>query len=161
MEKGIRGFHCPPFEGLACQPYRSGWHSVAELTPASSHSVPQRRGWVPPRELAEQRQGVIPGRVRVVGAALWRQSIKCQHARVGTGACGNPRARRTSPKGCVSPRARRTSLEGGVSPRARRTLPEGGVSPRARRTSLEGALRCATLVGRGGHHGVDRVARVC
>jgi hypothetical protein len=48
-----------------------------------------------------------------------------------------------------------------VSPRARRTSPEGGVSPRARQTSPEGALRCATLVGRGGHHGVDRVVRVC
>jgi hypothetical protein len=68
---------------------------------------------------------MIPGRVRVVGAALRRQSIKCSYARVGTGARGDPRARRTP-------------LEGGVSPRARRTAPEGGVSPRARRTSLEG-----------------------
>jgi hypothetical protein len=28
-----------------------------------SHSSPQWRGWVPPRELAEERQGVIPMRV--------------------------------------------------------------------------------------------------
>jgi hypothetical protein len=39
--------------------------------------------------------------------------------------------------------------------------PRGGSGPRARRTSPEGAPRCATLVGRGGHHGVDRVVRVC
>jgi hypothetical protein len=28
-----------------------------------SHSSPQWWGWVPPRELAEQRRGVIPRRV--------------------------------------------------------------------------------------------------
>jgi hypothetical protein len=28
-----------------------------------SHSPPQWRGWVSPRELAEQRRGVIPRRV--------------------------------------------------------------------------------------------------
>jgi hypothetical protein len=28
-----------------------------------SHSPPQWRGWVPPRELAEQRRGVIPRRM--------------------------------------------------------------------------------------------------
>jgi hypothetical protein len=55
------------------------------------------------------------------------------------------------------PRARRTPLEGGGDPRARRTPFEGGLSPRARRTSLEGAVRWAASVGRGGHHGVDRV----
>jgi hypothetical protein len=34
-----------------------------ELTPASSHNPPQWWGWAPPRELAEQRRGVIPRRV--------------------------------------------------------------------------------------------------
>jgi hypothetical protein len=33
------------FEGMARQPYESGWHSVAGLTPASLHSVVQWRGW--------------------------------------------------------------------------------------------------------------------
>jgi hypothetical protein len=37
-----------------------------ELTPTSSHNIPQWWGWVPPRELVEQRRGVIPRRVRVV-----------------------------------------------------------------------------------------------
>jgi hypothetical protein len=55
------------------------------------------------------------------------------------------------------PRARRTPLEGGGDPRATRTPLEGGASPRARRTSLKGALCWAASVGRGGHHGVDRV----
>jgi hypothetical protein len=37
----------PPssFEGLAFCPYGSGWHSAAELTPASPHSAAQWRGW--------------------------------------------------------------------------------------------------------------------
>jgi hypothetical protein len=33
-----------------------------EAAPASSHSPPQWWGWAPPRELAEQRRGVIPRR---------------------------------------------------------------------------------------------------
>jgi hypothetical protein len=33
-----------------------------ELTPALPQSAEQRREWVPPRELAEQRRGVIPRR---------------------------------------------------------------------------------------------------
>jgi hypothetical protein len=64
---------------------------------------------------------------------------------------------RTPLEGGGDPRARRTPLEGGVSPRARRTSFEGGLSPQARRTSFEGALCWAASVGRGDHHGVDRV----
>jgi hypothetical protein len=55
------------------------------------------------------------------------------------------------------PRARRTSPEGAFNPRARRTSPEGAFSPRARWTSPEGAFSLATLAGRGGHQGRDRV----
>jgi hypothetical protein len=62
----------PPssFEGMARRPYESGRHSVAELTPASPHSIVQWRGWPHRGELAEQRRGVIPRRVR--GAAWVR-----------------------------------------------------------------------------------------
>jgi hypothetical protein len=37
----------PPssFEGAARRPYRSGWHSVTELTLALPHNVVQWRGW--------------------------------------------------------------------------------------------------------------------
>jgi hypothetical protein len=37
----------PPssFEGLAFRPYGCGWHSAAELTPASPHSAAQWREW--------------------------------------------------------------------------------------------------------------------
>jgi hypothetical protein len=71
-----------------------------------------------------------------------------------------PRARRTPLEVGGDPRARRTPLEVGASPRARQTSFEGGLIPRARRTSLEGALCWVALVGRGGHHGVDRVVRI-
>jgi hypothetical protein len=82
--------------------------------------------------------------------------------RTGGDRCArSPRARRTLLEDASDPRARRTSPEGGMSPRARRTSPEGASSPRARRTSPEGALCRVALVGRGGHHGVDRVVRVC
>jgi hypothetical protein len=52
-----------PFEGAARWPYGSGQHSAAGLTQAIPHSSLQWRGWASPRELAEQRRGVIPGRV--------------------------------------------------------------------------------------------------
>jgi hypothetical protein len=51
-----------------------------ELTSASSHSPPQWRGWASPRELAEQRRGVIPRRV-----VAQCQSLKCLYPRVGAG----------------------------------------------------------------------------
>jgi hypothetical protein len=41
----------PSFEAAVRRPYESGWHSVAELTPALPHSVvqwqrrPHREGW--------------------------------------------------------------------------------------------------------------------
>jgi hypothetical protein len=49
------------------------------------------------------------------------------------------------------------SARGRREPPSEEDLIRGGVSPRARRTSLEGALCWAASVGRGGHHGVDRV----
>jgi hypothetical protein len=120
--------------------------------------------------------GTAPGRDSQArsGAALLCQSIKCPYTRAGVGALvrkprvrrtplevgGDPRARQTPLEGGGDPRARRTPLEGGASPRGRRTSFEGSLSPRARRTSLEGALCWAALVGRGGHHGVDRVVRI-
>jgi hypothetical protein len=73
----------------------------------------------------------------------------------------NPRARRGPLERGVNPRAGRSPLEGGVDPRARRSPLEGCVDPRVRRSLLEGALDWATLVGRGGHHGVGRALGVC
>jgi hypothetical protein len=102
-----------------------------------------------PRELVEQRQGVIPKCVGVVTQTCGCQSIKWLR-----------RASRRGSDVCVgSFRARRTSLEGTLSPRAWRTSPEGTISPRARQTSPEGALSLAALVGHGGHQGCDRVVR--
>jgi hypothetical protein len=105
-----------------------------EAAPASSHSPPQWWGWAPPRELAEQRRGVIPRRA-VARSCCVRALNARTHVREQV------RAGRTL--------RRRAPLEGGVSPRARWTPLEGGVSPEARRTPLEEALCCAALVGRG------------
>jgi hypothetical protein len=41
-----------------------------------SHSPPQWRGWVSPRELAEQRRGVIPRRVMA-----WLRRVRVLNAR--------------------------------------------------------------------------------
>jgi hypothetical protein len=47
----VRFSRVPPssFEGAACGPYESGWHSITDLTLALPHSVVQWRGW-PHRE---------------------------------------------------------------------------------------------------------------
>jgi hypothetical protein len=85
------------------------------------------------------------------------QSIKCPYTRAETGV----RAREASSEAEADPRAGRSPLEGDMSPRAKRSLLEGGVDPRARRGLLEGALDRATLLGRGGRHGVGRALGAC
>jgi hypothetical protein len=52
-----------PFRGRGALAVPEWAAKVTKLTPASSHRPPQWRGWAPPRELAEQRRGVIPRRV--------------------------------------------------------------------------------------------------
>jgi hypothetical protein len=126
-----------------------------------SHSSLQWQGWVPPRELAEQRRGVIP---RHVMARLChvRALNACARVREQVRVRGSsPQARRNPLEGGVSPRARRNPLEGGVSPRARWNPLEGGVSPRARQNLLEGAFGWAALMGRGGHRSVGRAVCAC
>jgi hypothetical protein len=127
-----------------------------------SHSPPQWRGWVPPRELAQQRRGMIPR--RMMAPPCWVRALNAR-TRVRERACArgsleraevNPRARRNPLDGGVSPRARRNPLDGGVSPRARRNPLEGAVNPRARWNLLEGAFRWATPMGRGDHRSVGR-----
>jgi hypothetical protein len=48
-----------------------------------SHSLPQWRGLVPPRELVQQDRGVSPR--RMMTPPRRRQSIKCPYPRAGTG----------------------------------------------------------------------------
>jgi hypothetical protein len=62
------------------------------------HSPPQWRGWVSPRELAEQRRGVIPRRVM---ARLYhvRALNACTRVREQVRVQGNPRARRSPLEG--------------------------------------------------------------
>jgi hypothetical protein len=55
-EKAFKGPAGPPFEGSTRQPYGGRRHSVTKLTPASSHSATQRRGW-PPQGVGETARG--------------------------------------------------------------------------------------------------------
>jgi hypothetical protein len=108
-----------------------------------------------PRELAEQRRGVIPRRVRVVARPCGVRALNARtrvreqvHAGAWKGACGCPRAERAPPKGVLSPRARRASLEGqgsaleqgGPCPRGRKGLERGGPRPRKRLSLERGGL---------------------
>jgi hypothetical protein len=86
-----------------------------------------------PGESVEQRQGVIPRRVRVVARVLWCQSIKCSYTGAGAGTT------------CVHvPSSEAVLAEGALSPQARRTSPEGAFSRRARRTSPEEAFELSS-----------------
>jgi hypothetical protein len=93
-EKGSR-VQPAPLRGRGALAVREGRHSVTELTLAMLHSPPRWRGWVAPRELAEQRRGVIPGRVMT--------RLCCVRAL---------NARTRVREQVVSPRARRNPLEG-------------------------------------------------
>jgi hypothetical protein len=99
--------------------YKSGRHSVTELTPTSSHSSPQWRGWAPPRELAEQRRGVIPRRVvvRLCGVRALNACTRVQEQVRSWENLerGGPRSRRAG-----------TLERGGPRSRAARALERGG-----------------------------------
>jgi hypothetical protein len=87
-----------------------------------------------PRELAKQRRGMIPRRVRVVA---WPCRVRALNARtrvreqVRVSAretrSWEPRAERTPPEGVLSPRARQTSFEGRVEPSSEADPARGGV----------------------------------
>jgi hypothetical protein len=79
------------------------------------------------RELAKQRRGMIPRRVRVVARPCCVRALNARTrvreqvrvtAREMRGGCvrGSPRVERTPPEGVLSPRARQTLLEGRVEP---------------------------------------------
>jgi hypothetical protein len=158
--KDIRGCRRPP--SRARRVVRTGvGGTITELTPALPHSAAQRRGWVPPRELAEQHRGVIPRRVRVVVRVLRCRGIKCPYTgpERGQRTCGCPQARGPRPMGCLAlerggPRSRgRKGLERfGPRPRERLSLERGGPHSRG--------IRCVALAGCGGHHGRGCAVRV-
>jgi hypothetical protein len=87
------------------------------------HSPPQWRGWVSPRELAEQHRGVIPRRVMArlchVRALNARTRMR-EQVRVR----GNPRARRSPLEGV------RALERGGTRSRKGRALDRGGTRSR-------------------------------
>jgi hypothetical protein len=136
------------FEGVAGPPSRARRVSltgVGGAVPRSWHwpcrTVPHSGGdGFSPRELAEQRRGVIPRRMMA--------QLCCVRALMPVPACGG---------GCAREGA---SSEAETNPPARRSPLEWGVDPQARRSLLEGALDRATPVGRGGHRGVGRDLRV-
>jgi hypothetical protein len=151
----------PPssFEGAACGPYKSGQHSVTELTLALPHSVVQGRDGLTGRvgetvpgydsqAVSEGRHGVDSSLTR---APALHQNIKCPSRGSGCGS-GEParasseeesRPRRrpalerdgVSPEGASGPRARWTLTRGGVQPSSEtESHPRGAPSPQARRS---------------------------
>jgi hypothetical protein len=116
-----------------------------------------------PRELAKQRRGVIPRRVRVVARPCCVRALNAR-TRVREQVRARTRKRRAwvpssgadlarggarpsseadlVREAGLGPRARRTPLEGVQGSRARRTSGEGASTPRARRTSPEGRQLC-------------------
>jgi hypothetical protein len=113
------------------------------MTPVSSHSAPQWRGWVPPRELAEQCRGMIPRRVRAMARPCGVRALNARtHGREQVRAeafeRGGPHRR-----GGHEPSGEADLTRGGVSPRARRprsrgslALERGGPRPRGRLAAL-------------------------
>jgi hypothetical protein len=77
------------------------------------HSSLQWWGWVSPRELAEQRRGMVPRRVMAQPCRVKALNARTR-AREQVRLRGNPRARRNPLEGGVNPRARRNPLEGGA-----------------------------------------------
>jgi hypothetical protein len=68
----FRGVCHPISRGVVCRPYRSGRHSVTELTPAFPHSSPAVPGMAARGGLAEQRRDMIPRRCHRAGMARIR-----------------------------------------------------------------------------------------
>jgi hypothetical protein len=100
-----------------------------------------------PRELAEQHRGVIPRRVRVVARPCGVRALNArtrgqEQVRAGALERGGPHLR-----------TRLTLEQGGPRPRGRLALERGGPPPRGRFANV-------SLVGCGGHHGVNRVVHV-
>jgi hypothetical protein len=92
------------------------------LTPAMSHSLPQWRGWVPPRELVQQDRGVSPK--RMMGPPRRCQSIKCPY-----------------PRGRTGVRVQSTLERGGARSREACTLERGGARSREVCTVERGRAR--------------------
>jgi hypothetical protein len=127
-----------------CQPYESGWHSVAGLTPAMSHSggdgltggvggaAPGRDSRACHRRGVDSSLTLAPASVRALNAPI---------GGVGTGAASpwEPRARRSLTRGGDHP-----SSETEPRPRGRPALERGRYllarccPPRAKRSSARG-----------------------
>jgi hypothetical protein len=101
-----------------------------------SHSPPQRRGWVPPRELVQQDRGVSPR--RMMAPPRRRQSIKYPYPRAGTGV----RVRNALERGGACSKEARTLERGGARSREACTLERGGARSREV-CALEGSGACS------------------
>jgi hypothetical protein len=89
-----------------------------------SHSLPQWRGWVPPRELVQQDRGVSP--TRMIATPRRCQSIKCSYPRAGTGV----RVQSALERGGARSREAFTLERGGARSREVCTLERGGACSR-------------------------------
>jgi hypothetical protein len=107
------------FEGAARRLYKSGWHSVAELTLALPHSVVQGG-------LAVQRRDMTPRHVRgtaCVDSSLTWVPVGVRALNVPAGGAG------TGAMSPWKPQARRRLARGGDQPSSEADLTRGGDRP--------------------------------
>jgi hypothetical protein len=98
--------------------------AYGKVVATMSHSPPQWRGWVPPRELMQQGRGVSPRRMMVPPCRC--QSIKCPYPRTGTGV----RVRSVLERGVACSRDVCTLERGGARSREVCTVERGGARSR-------------------------------
>jgi hypothetical protein len=117
-----------------------------------------------PRELAKQRRGVIPRRVRVVARPCGVRALNARTHVRGQVRVGAREMRAWVPSSVADP------ARGGAQPSSEvlegrgRALERGGPRPRERLSLERGGphsrgVRCVTMAGRGGHRG--RGCAVC
>jgi hypothetical protein len=120
----LRGYRRPLSRVRHAWPYKSGWHNVAELTPALPHSgrdgLTGRAGGTAP--------DMTPRRVRGTACTWgWRARRRLERGRP------HLRGRPALERGRPHPRGRPALERGGISP-------EGATDPRARRSFASAAL---------------------
>jgi hypothetical protein len=103
------------------------------LTPATSHSPPQWRGWVPPRELAQQGRGMIPGRmmalpcrVRALNARTRVRERACVRGSLERGG-GEPSSEAKPARGGREPSSEAEPARGRSEPSSEAELARGGL----------------------------------
>jgi hypothetical protein len=110
------------------------------------HSAEQRRGWVAPRELAEQRRGVIPRRVRVGARPCGVRALNAR-TRVRDQVCAGawatrvwvPSSEADPARWGAQPSSEANTARGGVKASSEADLARGSVYPSSEADLTRGA----------------------